>query len=86
MGEKEKVDKMIAIYKFIVHGSSMHADYLGLSPDIDEVNQIRVDFYNDMVDMFSLLPKDDKGHVSVSDLKEQQKASWNLFIKLAKMI
>ena len=86
MGEKEKVDKMIAIYKFIVQGSTMHADYLGLSPDQDELNQIRVDFYNDMVDMFSLLPKDDKGHVSVSDLKEQQKASWNLFIKLAKMI
>ena len=79
----KKVDKMIAIYKFIVHGSTMHADYLGLSPDQDEINQIRVDFYNDMVDMFSSLPKDDKGHVSVSDLRKQQKASWNLFLKLS---
>jgi len=84
MGE-DKVDKMIAIYKFIVRGSSMHADYLGLSPDQDELNQIRVDFFNDMVDVFSSLPKDDKGHIAVGDLKKEQKASWDLFIKLSEL-
>ena len=82
----KKVDKMIAIYKFIVHGSTMHADYLGLSPDQDEINQIRVDFFNDMVDVFASLPKDDKGHITPSDLKKQQKESWSLFVKLAELL
>jgi len=82
----DKVDRMIDIYKFIVQGSSMHADNLGLSPDQDELNQIRVDFYNDMVDMFASLPKDDKGHITPSALKKQQKESWNLFIKLAELL
>ena len=80
------VNKFFAIYKYIVDGSAMHGDCLGLFATLDELNVFRVRIYNDLVDCFKSFPKDEDGHIQVDDLKKQQNAAWELFIALADKI
>jgi len=62
-----------AIYRLVAHGSTMHADTIGVSTDNDALDVLRVQIYNDLTDIFAGLPKDDNGHVSVEDLRRKRK-------------